>query len=79
MGTLRRLLLTALPKALLSRSTGLLARTPLPRFLRGPMLGCFCWRYGVNREEMVGELQDYDRLAGFFQRQLKEGARPIDP
>ncbi len=71
------MVLTALPKWLLSRTTGLLARVPLPRFLRTPVYGCFSWRYGVDREEMVGELRDYDRLATFFQRPLRPGARPI--
>jgi len=77
MGTLRRVVLTALPKLLLSRTTGLLTRVWLPRFLRGPVYGCFSWRYGVNREDMAGECRDYDRLATFFQRPLRAGARPI--
>ena len=77
MGTLRRVVLTALPKSLLSRTTGLLTRMVLPRFLRGAVYGCFSWRYGVNREEMAQEFRDYDRLATFFQRPLRAGARPI--
>lgn len=75
---LRRVVLTALPKTLLSRATGLLTRIWLPGFLRGAVYRCFSRRYGVNREEMAGELRDYDRLAAFFQRPLKVGARPID-
>ncbi len=78
MGTLRRVVLTALPKVLLSRTTGFLARLPLPGFLRGAVFGCFSWRYGVRRDEMAGEFRDYDRLASFFQRPLRDGARPID-
>ncbi len=78
MGTLRRVVLTALPKVLLSRTTGLLARMPLPRFLRGAVFGCFSWHYGVRRDEMAGAFWDYDRLASFFQRALRNGARPVD-
>lgn len=77
MGTFRRVVLTALPKLLLSRTTGLLTRVWLPRFLRGPVYGCFSWRYGVDRDEMHGDFRDYDRLATFFQRPLLDGARPI--
>ncbi len=55
MGTLRCVVLTALPKVLLSRTTGLLTRIPLPRFLRGAVFSCFSRRYGVRREEMAGE------------------------
>ncbi|MHC4512229.1 MAG: archaetidylserine decarboxylase [Planctomycetota bacterium] len=79
MGTLRRVVLTALPKVLLSRTTGLLTRIPLPRFLRAAVYRCFSWRYGVRTEDMAGEFRDYDRLASFFQRPLRDGARPIDP
>ncbi len=78
MGSLRRILLTALPKFVLSRTTGLLARTPLPASLRGIFYGWFSRRYGANTDEMVGAFRDYRSLAAFFQRELVEGARPVD-
>lgn len=77
MGTFQRVVLTALPKLFLSRACGLLGRMRLPRFLRKPVHGCYSWCFGVDREAMAGQIQDYESLARFFQRPLKEGARPI--
>ena len=77
MGTTRRVLLTALPKFLLSRSTGLVTRIPLPRFARRIAYGMFARRYGVELSEMKGELDDYRSLAEFFRRPLRDGQRPI--
>lgn len=74
---LRRTLLTALPKVLLSRTTGVFARTPLPRSLRAAVYGAFARRYGANLAEMEGELRGFRSLAEFFQRPLRDGARPI--
>lgn len=34
--------------------------------------------YGVNLDEMAGDLADYPSLAQFFTRELKQGVRPID-
>lgn len=78
MGTIRRILLTALPKLALSRTTGLLTRCPLPRFLRGPVYGIYARRYGVDLDAVRGEPADYRSLAEFFKRPLRAGARPID-
>ena len=78
MGQLRRVLLTALPKLLVSRTVRVLARTPLPRSLRRGVYGTYARRYGADLSEMVGELDDYRSLAAFFQRPLVDGARPID-
>ena len=77
MGTLRRITLTLLPKFLLSRSTGLLTRVPLPRALRPHQFRWFARRYGANLEEMAEPLTSFSSLAGFFRRSLKPGARPI--
>lgn len=80
MGALRRTLLTALPKVLLSRLTGCIASMPLPRGLRGPAYRWFARRYGADLAEMAGQLADFRSLARFFQRALKNGARTIaDP
>jgi phosphatidylserine decarboxylase len=72
------MLLGALPKLLLSRTTGVLARLPLPRPLRGPVYRAFARRYGVELGEMQGALADYRCLCDFFVRPLRDGARPID-
>lgn len=74
---LRRLLLTALPKVLLSRLTGLLAGLPLPRAMRTPFFRWFARRYGVALEEIEGQLTDYRSLQAFFRRALRPDARPI--
>ncbi len=77
MKTVRRLLLTLLPKLAVSRLTGLITRIPLPRGLRAPFYRRFARRYGVELEQVAGELEDYRSLAAFFQRPLREGARPL--
>jgi phosphatidylserine decarboxylase len=74
--TLRSILLTALPKVALSRLTGLLAATPLPTSLRGPVYRAFARRYGADLTEMAGAPAYYRSLAAFFQRPLRAGARP---
>ena len=79
MGALRRTILTALPKFLVSRTTGVLTRIPIPRWARGPIYRGFARRYGANLDEMVGTPADYRSLAAFFRRGLVEGARPLDP
>jgi phosphatidylserine decarboxylase len=71
-------LLTALPKLLLSRTVRVLTHVPLPRWLRRRAYGIYARRYGANLDEMAGDLGDYPNLAAFFQRALVEGARPID-
>lgn len=77
MGAVRRVLLSALPKFALSRTTGMLMHIPLPRFLRSPAYRLFAWRYGADLSEMQGETRDYRSLADFFRRPLRDGARSI--
>ena len=74
---LRRTLLCLLPKVVLSRTTGVLARLPLPHALRGPFLSAFARRYGADLGEMGGALREFRRLAAFFQRPRLAGAPPI--
>lgn len=78
MGQLRRLVLTALPKLLISRATRVLVNLPLPRPLRGPIFRTYARCFGANLGEMRGGVADYRSVAEFFQRPLAEGARPID-
>lgn len=78
MGALRRTVLSALPKFLISRTTGLLCRVPIPRFLRRPLYRLVFERcYGARLQEMAGAIEEYPCFAAFFRRPLKEGARPI--
>lgn len=77
MSAVRRLLLTALPKVLLSRLTGLLCSVPLPRWLRPGVYGWFARRYGAALDEAATPVTDYRSLQAFFRRALRPGARPI--
>lgn len=77
MSTLRRLILTALPKVLLSRLCGLATSIPLPRFARKGFYGWFARRYGASLEEVPDPLTDYRSLQAFFRRSLTKAARPV--
>jgi len=77
--SLRRSLLTLLPKALLSRLTGAVTAVPLPRFLRRPMLGAFAKSYDIELADVERPLEDFRSFQDFFGRSLRDGARPIDP
>jgi phosphatidylserine decarboxylase len=72
------LLLSALPKVLLSRATGMVTDIPLPRALRPALYRAFARRYGVDLGEVDGDLADFRTLGEFFRRPLREAARPID-
>jgi phosphatidylserine decarboxylase len=74
---LRRILLTALPKVLLSRLCGGLCSLPLPRWFRPRLYGWFARRYGASLDEIQGSLADFVSLQQFFRRPLREGARPV--
>jgi phosphatidylserine decarboxylase len=76
-GTLRRVLLTTLPKVPLSRACGWLASLPLPQAARSR---CYCWfarRYGASLAEIDGDLASFRSLQQFFRRPLRRDARPI--
>ena len=79
MPSLRAVLLTLLPKVLLSRTTGLLASLPLPTPLRAPFYSWFARRYGAELSEVQAPLSSFRSLQAFFQRELRQGARPIEP
>ena len=78
MGRLRRILLSALPKVLLTRATGVLTDIPLPRRLRRTVYQRFARRYGVDLDEVDRELTEFRSLSEFFSRPLAPGVRPID-
>jgi len=69
--------LRLLPKTALSRVTGWITSCPLPRGMRAWVYRRFAARYGAALEDVQGELADYRSLAAFFQRPLRDGARPI--
>lgn len=68
-------LLSMVPKRLGSKLQGVVGRSGLSKH----MIRWYAGRYGVNTDEMVGTLDDYDSLQSFFVRALKPGMRPIDP
>jgi phosphatidylserine decarboxylase len=79
MSTLRRLLLTSLPKVALSRVCGVAAALPLPRGMRGTFFRAFAKRYGADLAEVDGDVTQFRSLQDFFRRSLRAGARPVAP
>ncbi|MCA8949515.1 MAG: phosphatidylserine decarboxylase [Planctomycetes bacterium] len=77
MSSVRAVLLTALPKVLLSRLTGLATSLPLPKGLRRPFYRWFARRYGAELGDVEGDLRRFRSLQQFFRRELRAGARPI--
>jgi len=75
--TIRRTLLTALPKVFLSRCCGVLTSMPLPRWVRPRLYGWFARRYGASLVDLDAELHSFRSLQHFFRRSLRPGARPI--
>ncbi|XP_054276362.1 phosphatidylserine decarboxylase proenzyme, mitochondrial-like isoform X1 [Macrosteles quadrilineatus] len=69
----------SLPLRLWSRTWGWLCNCHVPLTLRSYVYGLYSSMYGVNLDEMAGDLSDYPSLGQFFTRQLKDGTRPIDP
>ncbi|HMU81759.1 MAG TPA: archaetidylserine decarboxylase [Leptospiraceae bacterium] len=70
--------LTILPQNLVSRIFGWIAATPLPGFLREPIILAYSRAFGVTVEEAAKEIREYSSLNNFFIRYLKPGARPIE-
>lgn len=77
MAALTRIVLTLLPKTLLSWTARGLASIPLPGFLRAPVHRTYAALTGADVAEAAGSLRDYPTLRAFFQRPLRPGLRPI--
>ena len=65
-----------IPKSLLSRLFGYVARIPLPRFIMKKMIPWYSKRYGVL-DEYVTPQKGFKSFNHFFTRILKDGAREI--
>ncbi|EQA36467.1 phosphatidylserine decarboxylase [Leptospira inadai serovar Lyme str. 10] len=72
------LLLSILPKNLVSLLFGLLAALRLPRYIMIPILKAFAKAYKINLDEAELGIREYNSLNQFFTRALKAGARIID-
>lgn len=72
-------LLQRLPQGALSRGAGWLADRPLPRVLRGPVLGGFSRLVGIDVDEAEHPLTAYPSLNHFFVRRLRPGVRRWSP
>jgi phosphatidylserine decarboxylase len=72
------LLLSILPKNLISKLFGLFSMMRLPRFLMIPILKAFAKTYKINLDEAELEIQEYNSLNQFFTRALRAEARIID-
>lgn len=62
-----------IPRRLVSRFAECMYRTRLSRVLIVPYIR----RYGVNMEEFVRPIEEYDSLVDFFCREIKPELRPI--
>jgi phosphatidylserine decarboxylase len=73
------LLLSVLPKHLLSRAAGALANAPVPRPLRPAVYRGYSRVFGASPEEAELALWEYPSINAFFTRTLKPGLRPVAP
>lgn len=71
------LILSILPKNLLSKLFGLASQLRLPRFMMIPILTAFARMYKINLDEAELNLTEYKSLNLFFTRALKAGARIV--
>lgn len=72
--------LSTLPLRSISRLWGKFNAIELPLFMRVPGYKLYSWIFGCNLNELKEpDLTKYRNLAEFFSRELKEGARIIDP
>ncbi|PIE43901.1 MAG: phosphatidylserine decarboxylase [Gammaproteobacteria bacterium] len=67
------------PQHAISRAVGLAAKSQIPA-LKNACINWFIQQYGVNMAEAVHDnAEDYRCFNDFFTRELKPGARQIDP
>ncbi|KAF6790348.1 Phosphatidylserine decarboxylase proenzyme 1, mitochondrial [Colletotrichum sojae] len=72
--------MSTLPLKAISRLWGRFNELVIPYYLRVPGFKLYSWVFGVNLNEVAEpDLHVYPNLASFFYRQLKPGARPLDP
>ena len=71
-------ILSLVPKKPIARIMGKSARIKLPRFLHKLLIRWFVWKYGVNLNETIGNIEDFSSLADFFLRPLKKDVRPVE-
>ena len=71
-------ILSLVPKKPIARIMGKSARIKLPRFLHKILIRWFVWKYGVNLNETIGNIEDFSSLADFFLRPLKKDVRPVE-
>ncbi len=66
-----------LPRNLISRAFGWVARLERPRFFVGPFMRWFAGRFNMDMSEAEKPMADYPSLLALFTRRLKAGVRPI--
>ncbi|EFQ26098.1 phosphatidylserine decarboxylase [Colletotrichum graminicola] len=72
--------MSTLPLKAISRLWGRFNELTIPYYLRVPGFKLYSWIFGVNLSEVAEpDLHTYPNLASFFYRELKPGARPLDP
>jgi len=72
--------LSTLPLRSISRLWGRFNEFELPVFMRGPSYKLYSWIFGCRLDELKEpDLTKYRNLAEFFSRELRDGARIIDP
>lgn len=71
-------LMRFVPKNLLSRVFGWIARARRPRFFVRGLNRFWVRRFDVDLSEAGKPIEDYDSLLAFFTRELRSGVRPIN-
>lgn len=71
-------ILLLIPKNLLSLVVGKVMKISLPPFMANGLIKAYCRFYGVNTQEIAGELSAFRSLSQFFTRQLRAGLRTVE-
>lgn len=67
-----------MPKILISRFFGIIARIIFPRTIIDRAIGCYVRKYGVNTVEYTVPKEGFQTFDAFFTRPLKPGVFSID-